>query len=57
LNDLASDGLWAGPPGFYSQQEKAFLFNIAFRSAMGPSQNLIQWIQVAISLGGEAAGD
>jgi hypothetical protein len=41
---VGSDGIRAGRPGFDSQRGKIFLFCIASRPTLGPTQPSIQWL-------------
>jgi hypothetical protein len=50
-----SYGLWVGQPGFGSRHDKIFLFSIASKSALGPTQPPIEWVLGTISPGGKAA--
>jgi hypothetical protein len=43
-----SDGLWTGQPGFDSQQCKIFLFSVASRRNLGPTQPHIQGVPWAL---------
>jgi hypothetical protein len=51
-----SDGLRAGRPGFDSRQCMIFLFSIAYRPTLGPTQPPIQWVPGALSAGVKRPG-
>jgi hypothetical protein len=51
-----SDGILAGRPGFDSRHCKIFLFSIAPRPTLGPSQSPSQSIPGALPPGGKEAG-